>query len=368
LAPRVQLFLELVLDDLPLLLDDEDLLEAFGEAAHAFGLQRPGHRDLVQPQADVGGHALVDSQVIERLAHVEVGLAAGDDAQSRPRRIEHHAVEPVGARVRDRGVDLVLVHPPLLHQLRIGPAQVQPVGGQDEVVGQADLDAMGVDLHRGRALDRVGGGLQRHPAPGVARHSPAVQPEVEAILDARRREHRNAARREHVLALVRDRRRARGRVVAGHQQHATVLRASRVVGVLQHVDASIDAGPLAVPHREDAVVLRIGEQVQLLRAPYRGRCEVFVDGRMEADPVRLQEGLRAVQRGVEAAERRSAIPGHVARGVQARRGVALLLQHRQAGERLHAGQEDPTVLEPVLVVERNACKGHDRPRGRRESD
>ena len=46
-APVVELLLQLVLDDLPLLLDDEDLLEAFGEVAHAFRLERPRHRDLV---------------------------------------------------------------------------------------------------------------------------------------------------------------------------------------------------------------------------------------------------------------------------------------------------------------------------------
>ena len=50
-APVVELLLQLVLDDLPLLLDDEDLLQAFGELAHAFGLERPGHRDLVDADA-----------------------------------------------------------------------------------------------------------------------------------------------------------------------------------------------------------------------------------------------------------------------------------------------------------------------------
>ena len=54
-APVVELLLQLVLDDLPLLLDDEDLVQALGEVAHAFRLERPRHRDLVHAQAHLGG-------------------------------------------------------------------------------------------------------------------------------------------------------------------------------------------------------------------------------------------------------------------------------------------------------------------------
>ena len=86
-APVVELLLQLVLDDLPLLLDDEDLLQAFGEVAHALGLERPGHRDLVDADADLGSEPLVDAEVVERLAHVEVALAGRDDAEPRLRRL-----------------------------------------------------------------------------------------------------------------------------------------------------------------------------------------------------------------------------------------------------------------------------------------
>ena len=85
-APVVELLLQLVLDDLPLFLDDQDFLEAFGELAHAFGLERPGHRDLVHADADLGGVGLGDAEVVERLPHVEIALAGGDDAEPRLRR------------------------------------------------------------------------------------------------------------------------------------------------------------------------------------------------------------------------------------------------------------------------------------------
>ena len=75
-APVVELLLQLVFDDLPLFLDHQDLLEPFGEMAHALGLERPGHRDLEHADADFGGVGLADAEVVERLAHVEIALAA----------------------------------------------------------------------------------------------------------------------------------------------------------------------------------------------------------------------------------------------------------------------------------------------------
>jgi hypothetical protein len=42
--------------------------------------------------------------------------------------------------------------------------------------------------------------------------------------------------------------------------------------------------------------------------------------------------------------------------MQAGGAVDGVLQHRQAGERLHAGEEDPTVFEPVFVFERHICE------------
>jgi hypothetical protein len=215
-----------------------------------------------------------------------------------------------------------------------------------------------IDFHGGRAFGRVRGQLERHPAAGIARHGPAVQAEVEVFLQVGRCQHRDAAGREHVLALVRDGRGARRRVVAGDQQHAAVFCGSGVVGVLEHVAAAVDAGPLAIPHGKDAVELRLREQMQLLRAPDRGGRDVLVDAWLEADVVLFEEGPGAVQRGVQASQRRSAIAGNVAGGMQAGGAVDGMLQHRQAGQGLHAGEEDAAVFEPVLVFECDVCEIH----------
>ena len=75
--------------------------------------------------------------------------------------------------------------------------------------------------------------------------------------------------------------------------------------------------------------MRAGEQVDLLRAPDRGRGQVLVDAGLEHDVVLLEELLGAPQRLVEPAQRRAAVAGDEAGGVQPRREVALALHHRQ---------------------------------------
>ena len=61
---------------------------------------------------------------------------------------------------------------------------------------------------------------------------------------------------------------------------------------------------------------------------------------------------------VEGAERRSAIAGHIARGIEAGPAVALLLHQAQAHDRLKAGDEDPAFGEVVFVVERDVVERH----------
>src|SRR2546426_10447184 len=51
--PVVELFLELVLDELALFLDYQDLFQPVGEAPRALRLERPRHGDLVGAQGGV---------------------------------------------------------------------------------------------------------------------------------------------------------------------------------------------------------------------------------------------------------------------------------------------------------------------------
>src|SRR3954462_4402876 len=61
--PVVELFLDLVLDDLALLFDDEVSLKSLGEAPRALRLERPGERPLVDAKADIARHVLGDAEI-----------------------------------------------------------------------------------------------------------------------------------------------------------------------------------------------------------------------------------------------------------------------------------------------------------------
>ena len=103
--------------------------------------------------------------------------------------------------------------------------------------------------------------------------------------------------------------------------------------------------------------LRLRVEVELLRAPHRGGGQLFVDAGLEHDVLRRQVLLGLPQRLVVAAQRRAAVAADEAAGVQPGQGVALLLQHRQAHQRLHAAHEGATVFQAVLVVQRDGFQG-----------
>ena len=178
-----------------------------------------------------------------------------------------------------------------------------------------------------------------------------MQAEIEIFLDAGGMDDRNAGGHEGGLALVGRRRRLGHVVVAGQRHDAAVLRGAGIVGVLQDVARTVDARALAVPHAEHAIVAGAGIEVDLLGAPQGGGREVLVDAGLELDVVLLDEALGLPQRLVEAAQRRAAIAGNVAAGVEAGGEVALALHHRQAHQGLRAGQVDASAFQQVFVVQ-----------------
>ena len=327
--PVVELFLDLVLDDLALFLDHQDLLQALGELARDRGFQRPDHRDLVQPDADGPAAVVVQPQVGQRLAGVVEGFAAGDDAESVVRTFDHVVVEPVGAHIGQRGVPLEVEQPRLLHQRGVGPADVQPARRHREIGRQQDLDAVGRDIDAGRRLDHFLDRLHRGPQTREAAHRERVQPEVKDVLRAGREEHRQPAGFEDVVALVRGGAAFGHMVVACQRDHAAVRRGARHVGVFEHIRAAVNARAFAVPDAEHAVELLVrGVELDLLRAPDRGGRQFLVDTGLEHDVLRRQVFLGGPQRLVIAAQRRAAVAADEAGGVQTHRRIALALQHR----------------------------------------
>ena len=140
-------------------------------------------------------------------------------------------------------------------------------------------------------------------------------------------------------------------VVARHHQHAAMRRGAVGVAVLQGVAGAVDAGALAVPHGEDAIDLRAGVGLDLLRAEDGGGGEVLVDGGEELDAGLGEAVLAAPELEVEGAERRAAVAGDEAAGVAAGLAVAAGLVEEDAGQRLGAGEEDPSRGQVVAVGE-----------------
>ncbi|MNI03962.1 hypothetical protein D3C73_568750 [compost metagenome] len=350
--PVEELLLHLALDEGTLLLHHDDVFQALRETGDAFRLQRPGHADLVHADADVGAGLLVQAQVFQRLQHVQVALAGGDDAQPRTRRVHHHLVDAVGTREGLRGFHRIAVQAHLLVQRRIGPADVEAASGHVEVLRQHDAPAQRIDLDRGRRFHRLGDRLEADPTPGVTAHRPAEQAHVEDVLHAGRVQHRHHRADEFVLAAMRQRRAAAGVVIGGQCQHTTMARSAGGIGVLEHVAAAVHARALAVPHAEHALHVGAGEQVGLLGAPHHGRAQVFVEARGEFHLGRFQVLARTPQLQVEAAQRAAAIATDEAGAVDAVGFIAQALHQRQPHQRLHATQVDPSFVAGVLVVER----------------
>ena len=125
----------MVFDDCALFFDDEDLFEALGEAPDALALERPGHRHFVKTYADVRGMRLVDSEIVEGLAHVKIGFAGGHNAETRPRAVDDHTVEMVRSSEGECSVKLVSVQSIFLVERLIGPADIEPSWRHLEIVG-----------------------------------------------------------------------------------------------------------------------------------------------------------------------------------------------------------------------------------------
>ena len=59
-------------------------------------------------------------------------------------------------------------------------------------------------------------------------------------------------------------------VVAGKDEHAAIFRGACRIAVPEHVAAAVDAGALAVPDADHAIIFGAGRKVELLRAPDGG--------------------------------------------------------------------------------------------------
>ncbi len=357
----VQLLAHLNLDQRALFLDDDEEIDALRRLQHVGAADRIGAADLVEPQAEIVASHFVEAEFVERLAHVEIALADRDDADARLAAAgDDDAVELVRAHEGEHGVALVILQARFHAEHGVAEPDVETARRhlEEVIAGNDDVHAIEIAVDDPSRLDRVVHAFEADPRAGVARHRPAIEAVVDDLLHARGIEHRDHDIDEVELGLVRGGGGLGGVVVPHQREHAAMFGGAGGIGVAEHVARAVDAGALAVPDAEHAVVLAFAAQLGLLRPPQRGRGEVLVEAAVEEDVVRLQQRLGALELLVEPAERRTAIAGDVARGVEARAPVAFLLHQAEADDRLIAGDEDRRFPEVVFVGKRDGPERH----------
>jgi hypothetical protein len=217
-----------------------------------------------------------------------------------------------------------------------------------------DLEPPGFErlIRQLRGADRirhVRDHLDRTPQPGGAGELECVAAKGQGVGDASRIERRDAELGEQALRRARQGRGLAGGVVAHEGNHAAARAASDPVAVADRIGGPVDAGRLAVPDPEHAVVARVRQVVGELAAPYRGRRELLVEARDVEDGFIHGHLAESGHLAVEARQGRALVSGDHRGRVQPRPPVSAPLLEQHANERLHACEEDPTRIEQVLV-------------------
>lgn len=117
------------------------------------------------------------------------------------------------------------------------------------------------------------------------------------------------------------------------------------------VGGAVEAGGLAVPQADDAVVAGPRVGLHELAPLDGGGRQLLVEPRPVDDVVLVEEVPAALQLEVEAGQGRARVARDERGRVQAGPAVGPVLVEGQADEGLEAGEEDPALFQQVLVVE-----------------
>src|SRR5205085_3047005 len=326
----VEFLANLYLDERALLLDHDDEIEAVGELRKLAPGQRPRAADLVDPDAPLVALDLVEVELIERLAHVEVALAGRDDADLGVAAAGGDVtVDLVGVHEGQHRAALDIVQPRLLAEDGVDQPDIETALRHAEIVREHDLHPVEAAVDDRGRLDRLVHALERRPGAAEPRHGQAVEAVIDDLLHARRVQDRDHHVDEVVFGLMRSGR-GFGRMVVAHQrEHAAVGGGAGEVRMPEHVTGAVDARALAVPDAEHAIELALAPKLRLLGAPQRGGGEILVDTGLEHDVAALEERFGAPELLVEPTKRRAAVSADVAGRVEPGAAVALLLHQAQ---------------------------------------
>ena len=316
--------------------------------------QRPGAGDLVEPQPHVVRLDLVDAELVERLAHVEIALADRDDADLRAAPAgEDDVVEVVGAHEGQHGVALEVLQPRLLLEEAVRRADVEAARRHAEVVAGMTI-------------------LTRSRRPSTE----AV--ELDVVLDAFER------RPGAAEAAQGDSRRGRSRSAPGRRpgSGSAIITSTKANSdwCATVEDSAVWSSPISAstpPCFEEPAMLawrntsperstpgplpyQTPKTPSYLPSPRSSACCEPQSAVAASSSLRpgwktmsfaSKPLLGAPEVLVEAADRRAAIAGDEAGGVQPGAPVALALHQQHADDRLRAGDEDAVLRQVVFVVE-----------------
>ena len=275
------------------------------------------------------------------------------------RAVDHDAVEPVGAGKGERGIELVFVQPLFLVERLVGPADVQPAGRHLEIVRQDD------------AARAAGRGRPRPSCPPSRRSSSArpSSPNSATSPSHRGRNRGSPGRPDGFSTGMQASMKAYSdwwaRVedlqVWSSPASSSTPPCGEVPAELPCLNTSplrSTPGPLPYHMAKTPSYLAPGNRLtcwvpQTAVAPSSS----LIAG-LKADVVLFDKAAGAPQRLVEPAQRRAAIAGDEAAGVEPGGRVALALHHRQAHQRLGPGQVDAPLVERVFVVEGDRRQRH----------
>ena len=207
-------------------------------------------------------------------------------------------------------------HPVFLGMNVVRPANGEPALGQLEIVRNDRFGPFGVHVDGCRAVDGRSDAFHRYPETAETGHRPAAQAEIQQILDIGRIQDRDLGMNHGQFTVVRRRGRLGQMVVTEQGQHPAMRRRTGRIGMPERITRPVDSWTLAVPDTEHAVVLRVGHQSDLLRAPDGGGSQVFVQTGIEMNAAPLEELPRIPQRLVVDAERGATVSRDVPAGVE----------------------------------------------------
>src|SRR6185437_1249270 len=174
-----------------LLFDDDDQVETLREIGELLPADRPYARNFEEPQTQVITFDLVDAQLIQCLAPIEISFTRRDDTDFRRAAAGgNDAVELIGANKRQHRIALEIVKARLLPQYRVDEADIETAFGHSEVGRRDNIDAIQPSIYDPGRLDGFVHALERGPYARETRHGPSVQRVINNLLDAGRIEDR----------------------------------------------------------------------------------------------------------------------------------------------------------------------------------